>query len=207
MSETPSLLTRLANAVSYLPPALKNAGMVLVVLIVGGIAGWIGRGVLAGPADVPTMGVYQDWRLFCPAIKDKDKDVSCNLSQDVVDQGAGSRVARLIMAKDKDKNMILAVTVPLQVLLEPGLGLKIGDDKIRVFQYKTCTEEGCLSIIPVNAELDEVLAKAQQANVAVVQPDGKAVELPFSMKGYGEAYKAFQSNEAKRKSWWRRLWS
>ena len=48
---------------------------------------------------------------------------------------------------------------------------------------------------------------AQQARIEVVQPDGKVVDLPFSMKGYVETYKAFLSNEAKRNSWWRRLWS
>jgi invasion protein IalB len=205
MSETPSLLTRMANAVGKLSPGPKNAGIVLVVLVVGVVVGWIGRGVLAGPADVPTMRVYQEWRLFCPATK--DKDVSCELTQDVINQKAGTRLARFILVKEKDKSMILAVTVPLQVLLEPGLGLKIGDDQIRVFQYKTCTEEGCLSIIPVNDQLDASLAKAQQASVAVAQPDGKVVELPFAMKGYSEAREAFLSNEAKRKSWWRRLWS
>ena len=197
--------TRMASAVGDLPPALKRAGILLVVLVVGVVGGWIGRGVLAGPADVPTMRVYQDWRLFCPATK--DMNVSCELTQDVIDQRGGTRLARLIMIKEKDKSMILAVTVPLQVLLEPGMGLKIGDDQIRVSQYKTCTEEGCLSIIPVNDQLGASFAKAQQAGVVVAQPDGKAVELPFSMKGYGEAYKAFLSNEAKRKSWWRRLWS
>jgi invasion protein IalB len=205
MSETPSMPTRMASAVGDLPPALKRAGILFVVLVVGGVGGWIGRGVLAGPADVPTMKIYQDWRLFCPATK--DKDVSCEMTQDVVDQRAGTRLARLIMVRQKDKSMILAATVPLQVLLEPGLGLKLGDDQIRIFQYKTCTEEGCISIIPVNDQLVASLAKAQQAGVAVAQPNGKAVELPFSMKGYVEAYKAFLSNEAKRKSWWRRLWS
>jgi invasion protein IalB len=205
MSETPSMPTRMASAVGDLPPALKRAGILLVVLVVGVVGGWIGRGVLAGPADVPTMRVYQDWRLFCPATK--DMNVSCELTQDVIDQKGGTRLARLIMVREKDKSMILAVTVPLQVLLEPGMGLKIGDDQIRVSQYKTCTEEGCLSIIPVNDQLGASFAKAQQAGVVVAQPDGKAVELPFSMKGYGEAYKAFLSNEAKRKSWWRRLWS
>ena len=205
MSETPSLLTRMANAVSNLPPALKNAGRVLVVLVIGGVVGWIGRGLLAGPADIPTMSVYQDWRLFCPATK--TKDVSCEMSQDVIDQKSGTRVARLILVREKNKNMVLAVTVPLQVLLEPGMGLKLGDDQVRVFQYKTCTEDGCVSIIPVNDQIEAGFAKAQQAAIAVAQPDGKAVELPFSMKGYTEAYKAFLSNEAKRKSWWRRLWS
>jgi invasion protein IalB len=205
MSEKPSLLTRMANAVSNLPPALKNAGRVLVVLVVGVVVGWIGRGLLAGPADIPTMSVYQDWRLFCPATK--AKDVSCEMSQDVIDQKSGTRVARLILVREKNKNMVLAVTVPLQVLLEPGLGLKLGDDQVRVFQYKTCNEDGCISIIPVNDQIEAGFAKAQQAAIAVAQPDGKAVELPFSMKGYPEAHEAFLSNEAKRKSWWRRLWS
>jgi invasion protein IalB len=205
MSEKPSLLTRMANAVSNLPPALKNARVVLVVLVVGVVVGWIGRGLLAGPPDVPTMNVYQEWRLFCPAAK--DKDVTCEMSQDVIDQKSSSRLARLIFAKEKDKNMVLAVTVPLQVLLEPGLGLKLGDDEIRAFQYKTCTQEGCISVIPMNDQLEAAFAKAQQAGVAVVQPDGKGVDLPLAMKGYIEAREAFQSNEAKRKSWWRRLWS
>jgi invasion protein IalB len=205
MSETPSVPTRMATAINDLPPVLTRIVILLVVLVIGGAGGWIGRGLLAGPADVPTMNVYQDWRLFCP--DSKAKNVSCEMSQDVINQKENARVARLIMVKEKDKSLILAVTVPLQVLLEPGLGLKVGDDQVRVFQYKTCTEEGCLSIIPVNDELGAALAKAQQAGVAVAQPNGQAVELPFSMKGYVEAYKAFQSNEAKRKSWWRRLWS
>jgi invasion protein IalB len=204
MSETPSGLTRMST-VSNLTPVLKTAGILLAVLVVGGVCGWIGRGLLAGPGDIPTMNVYQDWRLFCPT--SKDVAVSCEMSQDVIDQKAGMRVARLVILKDKDKSLILAVTVPLQVLLEPGMGLKIGDDQMRVFQYKTCTEEGCLSIIPVNDQIETALVNAKEAGIAVAQPNGKAVELPFSMNGYVEAYKAFLSNEAKRKSWWRRLWS
>ncbi|MGA7675399.1 MAG: invasion associated locus B family protein [Rhizomicrobium sp.] len=205
MSETPSMQMRIATAIGDLPPLLTRIVILLVVLVVGGIGGWIGRGALAGPADVPNMNVYQDWRLFCP--DSKTKNASCEMSQDVIDQKAGQRIARLILVRDKDQNMILAVTVPLQVLLEPGMGLKIGNDQIRVYQYKTCTEEGCLSIIPVDKQIKAAFAKAQNAGIAVARPDGKAVELPFSMKGYGEAYEAFLNNEAKRKSWWRRLWS
>jgi invasion protein IalB len=205
MSETPSILTRLSSAVSDLPPAAKKAGTLVGVLVAGVVVGWIGRGLLAGPADVPSMSVFQDWRLLCPALKDKNG--SCEMSQDVIDQKSGTRLIRIVMGREKDKSMVMAVTVPLQVLLEPGVGLKFGDDPVRVFQYKTCTDEGCLSIVPVNDELEAAIVKAQTAGVAVAQPDGKAVELPFSMKGYIETYKAFLSNEAKRTSWWRRLWS
>jgi invasion protein IalB len=205
MSETPSVPTRMANAISSLPPAATRLIIGVAILIVGGIAGWIGRGVLAGPADVPTMMVYQDWRLLCPATK--EKDASCELSQDVISEKAHARVARLILLKDKDKSTVLAVTVPLEVLLEPGMGLKFGSDQPRVYQYKTCTEEGCLTVIPVDDQIEQSLAKTTDASIIVAGQDGKAVELPFSMKGYVEARHTFLSNEAKRKSWWRRLWS
>ncbi|MBU6297717.1 MAG: invasion associated locus B family protein [Alphaproteobacteria bacterium] len=206
MSETSSsVLTRMGAAFGSMPPALWRLLLVLAVFLVGGIAGWIGRGVLAGPADVPTMSVYEDWHLLCPALKTKDG--ACEISQDVYEQRAGERLARIILAKEKDKSMVMYVTVPLQVLLEPGIGLKLGNDQVRVYQYKTCTEEGCLAVIPVDDQLLASLTKAQDAGIDVAQPNGKAAELPFSMKGYADAYGAFLNNEAKRKSWWRRLWS
>ena len=206
MSETPSVLTRVANATGAIPPLVTRIVLVLAVLVVGGIAGWIGRGVLAGPPDVPSMNVYQDWRLMCPALKDKDN--SCEMSQEVFNEKVHARVARLVMVTDKDKNTVLAITVPIDVFLEPGMGLRIGNDQVRVFQYKTCTEEGCLAVVPLDDQLLASLDKASDASVEVVaQQTSKAVALPFSMKGYSDARKAFLSNEAKRNSWWRRLWS
>jgi invasion protein IalB len=104
--------------------------------------------------------------------------------------------------------MVMALTVPLEVFLEPGVQLKIGDDQPRVYQYRTCTEVGCSTVIPVDDQMLASLAKAQVASVVVAAPqDGKGVELALSMKGYAEAWRDFQNNEAKHKSWWRRLWS
>ena len=204
MSETSSSPARMAGAMGGMPPWLKTTLAVLGIFVVGGIAGWIGRGVLAGPDDVATMSMYQDWRLLCPA--SKEKDVSCEMSQDVVDTKAHQQIARLVLLKDKDKATVLAVTVPLNVLLEPGLGLKIGSGDVKVYQYKTCTEEGCMSVIPVDKQMEKQMASATDAGIAVAGRDGKAVELPFSTKGFAEARRAFLSNEANRKSWWRRLW-
>lgn len=205
MSETPPELTRVTTVIRDLPPAVTRTALAVAVFLVGGIAGWIGHGKLAGPPDVPTMTVYQDWRLLCPASADKDN--SCELSQDVISEKAHARVARLVILKDKDKSTILAVTVPLEVLLQPGIGLKFGSDQPRVYQYKTCTQEGCVAIIPVDEQFEQALAKTTDAGIVVAAQNGKAVELPFSMKGYAESRHAFLNFEAKRKSWWRRLWS
>ncbi len=194
--------------VDGLPPIAVHAAIWSGVLIVGALLGWIGRGVLAGPADVPTMRVYDDWRLICPARK--DKEANCRMSQDIVDSKAGQSVASLVLlkevGKDKKESTVLAVNVPLNVLLEPGIGLKFGND-IKTYQYKTCLEGGCVAMVPVDEQLEKTIASTNDAAISVARLDGKTVQLPFSTKGFAEARKAYKNFDAKRSSWWWRLWS
>ena len=194
--------------VDGIPPIAQTAGILTGVVIVGVLLGWIGRGVLAGPADVPTMQVYQDWRLICPARK--EKDVHCRLASDVPDPNSGQAVASLAIVNEVDKEKkvtkVLMVTVPLGVALDPGVGLKLGNDT-KTFAYKTCLEGGCLAVVPVDDALETSIADTNDATIAVARLDGKTVGLPFSTKGFADARKAYKSFEAKRSSWWWRLWS
>jgi len=210
MSEMPPPPER-KNIFDGMPPYLKLALIGAGIFVVGGLAGWIGRGALAGPDDVPTMSIYQDWRLLCPATS--AKDASCEMSEDVIDPASRQQLARIVLGnevnkdKPKEKTLVLAVTVPLNVMLEPGLGIKIGGDDVKVYQYKTCMEDGCVSVVPVNKQMEKSLLGAQVASIAVVGRDGKPVDLPFSVKGIVDARRAFLNNDARRASWWWRLWS
>ena len=125
--------------VDGIPPAAQKAGILAGVVIVGALLGWIGRGVLAGPADVPTMQVYQDWRLACPARK--EKDAHCRLTSEIPDPSSGQAVASLSFVsevdKDKKTSKLFVITVPLGVALDPGVGVKFGDDT-KTYAYKTC---------------------------------------------------------------------
>jgi len=195
--------------VDGLPPIVIHATIWAGVLLVGLLLGWIGRGALAGPADVPTMMVYDDWRLICPARK--DKDANCRMSQDIVDSKAGQSIASLVLLKElsKDKkteSTVLAVNVPLNVLLDPGIGLKFGNDN-KTYPFKTCLEGGCVAMVPVDDQLEKTIAGTSDAAISVARLDGKTVQLPFSTKGFAEARKAYKSFDAKRSSWWWRLWS
>ena len=191
-----------------LPPIAVNLAIGTGVFIVGALLGWIGRGVLAGPADVPTMMVYDDWRLICPARA--EKDVNCRISQEITDPKSGQALASLVLLKEVDKDKkettVLAVSVPLNVLLEPGVGLKLGND-LKTYQYKTCLEGGCITTIPYDEALEKMVAGSSDAAITVARLDGKSVQLPFSTKGFAEARKAYKNFDAKRSSWWWRLWS
>ncbi len=175
-----------------------------LLLVVGLIVGWFGHKAMSAPADIPTVAVYQDWRVACPA--STDKDATCEIQQDVLDSKSRSELARLSIFRMKDAST-LVVTVPFNVLLDPGIGLSLGKDKPRVYPFETCNAVGCVVRIDFTDDLAKAIGAAPDARILFAGLDGKPVGLPFSLKGYKEAIALFNGNEAKRHSWWRRLWS
>ncbi|MEJ1968165.1 MAG: invasion associated locus B family protein [Rhizomicrobium sp.] len=180
-----------------------------VLLLVGLVVGWFGHKALTSPPDLATVAIYQDWRLACPQLSDKDS--SCEIQQDVLDSKSHTELARLSVFRAKDASNTLLVTVPFNVLLDPGIGLGIGTDKPKVYPFETCNGVGCVVRIAFTDDLVKSLKTAADGNVPArilfAGLDGKPVGLPFSLKGYSDVIAAYNDNEAKRRSWWRRLWS
>ena len=174
------------------------------VLIVGWAIGWFGHQWHSAPPDKPTITIYSDWRLACPSSEQKDS--SCEMQQDVLDSKTHSELARLSIFQLNGENTLL-VTVPYNVLLEPGLALGFGNDKPIIYPYETCNAVGCVVRTKLNDSLRTSLGKTDPARVLFAGLDGKAVGLPFSTKGFNEASTAYDSAQARRHSWWRRLWS
>lgn len=183
---------------------LARSLIAAALLIVGLIAGWFGHKALSAPPDIPLISMYDDWRLACPKLS--DKDVSCELQQDVLDAQSHSELARLLIVSDKGVRT-LVVTVPFNVLLDPGIGLGLGNDKPQVYPFYVCNGVGCVVRIAYNDDMEKAIANAPQARILFAGLDGKPVGLPFSLKGFKEASAAFANAEGKRRSWWRRLWS
>jgi invasion protein IalB len=181
-----------------------RGGIAAVLLIVGLLVGWFGHKAISTPPDIPTVSVYQDWRLACP--QSGDVDATCELQQDVLDAKSHTELARLSIFRLKGAST-LVVTVPYNVLLDPGIGIGLGNDKPRVYPFETCNGVGCVVRITFDDDLASAIAAAPQARILFAGLDGKPVGLPFSLKGFKEANNAFASTEAKRRSWWRRLWS
>jgi len=177
-----------------------------LLLLAGLVVGWFGHKALNAAPDLPTVTMYQDWRLACPPTS--QKEASCEMQEDVLDSKSRTELARLSIAQVSGDTTLL-ITVPYNVLLGPGLGLLFGDDKSKpiILRYEICNAVGCLVRGKMDATLAQAFATASQARVLIAGLDGKPVALPFSMKGYADASAAFDSAEGRRHSWWRRLWS
>ena len=66
---------------------------------------------------------------------------------------------------------------------------------------------GCIAVTPFDDKLASSLKNADDASVLFAGLDGKPVSVPLSFKGYRPCVSAWKSAEAKRHSWFWRLWS
>ena len=182
---------------------LARAAIALGFLVLGVIAGW----VLRGPgldSNVGRIMVFQDWRLACP--KDSDTKATCQLATEFVDQRSGTPLAQLALER-LDGKQTMSIRVPLTVLIPAGVGLQFGSDT-KTYQYATCSPIGCFAFVPADDKLMDALNSASSVSIVVtVSQNGKSAALPMSTRGYAEALKALNTIEARRHSWWRRLWS
>jgi invasion protein IalB len=171
-------------------------------LIVGAAVGWAGHG---SRGDVARMMFYQDWRLICPA--DAEQKGACGMTSDIVDPRSGTKLAQVSLGTQAGKaNEELVVSVPLTVLIPPGVGLQIGGDT-KNYPYMTCISTGCVTVIQMDDKLLSAFNSATSVALVVTAQNGRTVNLPMSVKGYSDARKALDNTEARRHSWWRRLWS
>jgi invasion protein IalB len=178
-----------------------------VALLVGLLVGWVVRGVATYNVHTTEVSTYDDWRVACPSAE--TKDAACEVTTDLLDksQPTSPVLARATITTDKDGKQIMGFTLPLGVALEAGMGLRIGKDPVKVIQYRTCNTLGCIATTPFDASLSSQLKGSDDVAVLFAGLDGKPVSVPFSFKGYQRSLSAWNSAEAKRHSWFWRLWS
>jgi invasion protein IalB len=183
---------------------MLQVGAAVLLLVIGGLAGWIGHSLALPHDQVGSMSVYDDWRLACPARE--AKEAHCVLGQDVVDPKSGSGLAKIAFVHDKS-GMQMIVTGPFDVQLDPGMGLAVGKEKMRVVPFQTCTQVGCVATIQADDKLIESLRGTNDARLVFMTLANKPVALAFSLKGFVNADDARRSQEARFTSVWWRLWS
>lgn len=173
-------------------------------LVIGLIVGWAVRGVATYNTTTQTVTSYQDWRTACPPAALKDQ--KCQMMQDVLDSKSGTTVAQIAIGNEGGKDELIA-TLPLGLALEPGVGLILGADPVRVFPYRTCGQAGCIAVLVLDDKTAASFKSSKDGRVLVAGLDGKPVAIPLSLKGYGDAMNSWRRTEAKRSSWFWRLWS
>ena len=190
-----SVNTRAVRGVNWGKVALRT-GIAVLLLVAGGVITLLGERALSGPvANEVRISTFQDWRVICPPVTPTTPN--CALTSDVTRDTGG--VLLTLSLVDPAPGSQLSLTVPHGVMLDPGLGFAIGNEPTRVRPYETCTNQGCIAMVTMDADTLKSLNGNIEGRVAVAAPNNpQPVVIPFSLKGFADGYGALQRAKARR---------
>jgi invasion protein IalB len=175
-----------------------------VALLIGLVVGWAVRGVATYNTSTQAVTSYGSWRVACPAAN--QPNVNCEIVQDVLDSQTHEEIVRIAVGKLPDGKPALDLVMPLGVALEPGVGLVFGTNPMQTAKYRTCTQQGCIVDIPIDQKLQKEFDDGKDGKVVFAGAnDNKPIAIPLSLTGYADAQRAYHRDEAKRTSWFWRM--
>lgn len=144
---------------------------------------------------------YDNWTYRCeapPQDQDQNKDAAaqgnkkqCAILQNLVLKQGGQTVMRVIVALAPEQNQPFALfTLPLGVILPPGVALKIDEAEPLQFPYEICQPDGCKAVLKLDDATIDKLKKGSKAEVTFHGAGRRAVNVPLSLKGFGAAFAA-----------------
>lgn len=173
--------------------------------VLGLVLGWMARGLITYNTGQQSSTPYSDWHTLCPAAT--AKDASCEMDTDVTDAKSKQVAARVSITRDPKLGQVFEVVVPLNMLLDPGIGLQVGKDPVRNYKYRTCNQAGCISVTPIDDALVTEMAGADKLQLMTISanPGSTMQTLDISRNGFADARKAYLNGNRKRANWFWRL--
>lgn len=159
---------------------------IIIALLAAGICSVAAYGQTDVVETLTKTMRFGDWQVRCE--KTGELAETCVMSMKIVAQESGAEIAQANFAKNDD-GTLMTVILPLGIYLPAGAVLTIKDHKKFTFPITFCARDGCFINELVSAEAIELLRKKEHASLSFASTNQQTVELPFSIKGFLDAYK------------------
>lgn len=137
---------------------------------------------------------YEDWEVRCPKSGKHQND--CEMTQLVKNPDNGKPIMRVVMGYPPQINTAAMIfIVPLGTRLAPGMEFSVDGDKERRFPFQICLQQGCRADYPISDKLLKKMEKGHDADVTIVGPNGKKIQLKVSLAGFTDANNAIASKK------------
>ncbi|MBI3440547.1 MAG: invasion associated locus B family protein [Proteobacteria bacterium] len=122
---------------------------------------------------------------------------SCAIFERIDMQGSPLRLAEFVVGfrEDKDRGSGVAlgkIILPLGILLDSGISMKIEDGKPFAFRPSFCTSEGCITFVNLDRETLDSMKRAKQLSFDFKTVDGRDANLVMSLIGFEKALKELE---------------
>ena len=151
-------------------------------LLASALAAACGAATAAGAADATASS----WSRTCA--KEADGRDQCFVERSAVMMPANAVVLNVRFGfAGADRNARMVVTVPLGILLQPGLGLAIDAGQPITVPFESCHAGGCRATAHIDPAGLAHFRRGKTMTVGFANTDGKTVEIPVPLAGLDAA--------------------
>jgi invasion protein IalB len=180
----------------------KNCLVLIAVLALGAGTGMVNMSAFAAdtaktPAAAPAKGneiIDHGWQQRCEAVV-KDKPSHCEIFKKLETKEKSLRVAEFAVGyapeKDAKKDTANSVIIlPLGMLLDSGVTMKVDDGKELTFKPRFCNNGGCFSFVTLDEAWLSSMKKGKATNFQFKTSEGQIVNLVMKLDGFEKLLKA-----------------
>lgn len=132
---------------------------------------------------------YGPWVYSCVDVPEgAPKDCVARLA--LRDKNRNVTVLNWLLGYNKDRELLMEIITPVDVLIAPGLKMSIGDGQAQGFAYLSCAPAGCLTRIRPEAQMLDELRQAKNVKLTIETPAGKAITFSVEVTGIAESLDA-----------------
>ncbi len=128
----------------------------------------------------------------------KENKKLCEIFKKIQVKGAGTRIAEMAIGfpidKDgkKSKSARGVVILPLGILLESGIVMKVDDKKPASFKVRFCTQNGCVAYVNLNDKILSSIKNGDKLNFGFITSQGQEVKVVMELKGFTKAIRSIR---------------
>lgn len=142
-------------------------------------------------ADVPENA--EAWKIRCNSEEAKaaeEKRGKCEVFQQLIVQESKQRFAEFAIGFPEGQTEARGIMIlPLGILLEQGVEMKIDDQQSFKFKVRYCEPGGCAAFLSLNEQVLDMLRNGKTAKVTLQSAQGKTMSFEMSLKGFGDLFK------------------
>jgi len=145
--------------------------------------------LLAAPEEGKT---FDDWKIGCEKKPDSEEKI-CHLQQLITE---GEKKNPILMVAvgylpGRDAPTII-ITLPLGVLLPPGLTLQVDENEAIAFPFEVCDPVGCRAGIELKDDLLKQFKTGNKAKLTFASMQRKPIGVPISLSGFTAGIKSLK---------------
>lgn len=167
-----------------LPVSILRSGLMLILLL--------SLGLVSNALAKPEHGKkFKDWTVVCEKMPKSGEEI-CNIFQNVTNDKKKVVLQVAIGYGPGSSEPQALFTLPLGVLLQPGIEFKGGTAESFRLPFSVCVQNGCVAIAKLDADTIKGMKAGDKGSVKFAAAQKQIIEIPVSLSGFTAAFKSLK---------------